>query len=134
MKTSREIEPVDRRNIDVNPSLDPVSRCIERVETVIREEMQTLRNGGKIDFEALNQRKSHVLLEVLRLSKSITSHSANQSGHQLRSLQKLLLENSDLLARRLRATEEITGIIVRNIRDSESDGTYSIRSSEPRRK
>lgn len=134
MKTSRAIESMDRHKTEIDESHDAFSRCIDRVETVIRDEMRTLRKGGRIDFEALNQRKAHVLLEFLRLSKSVTAKNAGQSSQRLRSLQKLLGENSDLLAVRLRATEEITGIIVRHIRDSESDGTYSIRSAETRRK
>lgn len=134
MEPSRHMDAMEPRSSEAERSLDALFRCVDRVEIVVREEMEILKKGGKIDFEALNQRKSHVLLELLRFSKSFKAQNAIQSAPRLKALQKLLGENADLLARRLRATEEITGLILGHIRDSESDGTYSIRSREARRR
>lgn len=104
---------------------DAFARCVDRLETIIRAETQILRRGGKIDFEALNLRKSHALLEFLRVSKSSTAQSAGRSAERVKTLQKLLADNAALLERRLQATDEVASLIVRHLRDSESDGTYS---------
>jgi hypothetical protein len=107
---------------------DALTRCIERLREIIESETRVLKQGGHVDFDALNQRKTHALLEFLQVSRTAPPQSAAEITDQVRSLQKLLSENAQLLERRLQATQEITNLIVHHIRESESDGTYSIRS------
>lgn len=114
--------------MELERSPDAFVRCLDRVETVIQDEMRILKKGGRIDFDALNQRKLHALLELLCASKGAAGQNTAYCETRLKSLQALLVENANFLARKLKATEEITEIIVQHIRDSESDGTYSIRS------
>ncbi len=109
-------------------SQDALRRCIDRLREIIESETRVLKQGGHVDFDALNQRKTHALLEFLQVSRTASPQSATQITDQVRSLQKLLSENAQLLERRLQATQEITNLIVHHIRESESDGTYSIRS------
>lgn len=114
--------------------IDAFSSCVDRAERVIRAEMETLKRGGKIDFDALNQKKSHALLELLRVSRGMTADMTPHASQRVNSLQKLLSDNTELLAKRLQATEELTRLIVQDIRESESDGTYSIRSPRARKR
>lgn len=134
MKAQGQIRVRDLGHTGKETPVDAFSSCIERVESVIRSEMEILKKGGKIDFDALNQKKSHALLELLRVMKGATAENASEAAMKLKSLQRLLSDNAELLARRLQATEELTSLIVRHIRDSESDGTYSIRSPRARQR
>ena len=113
---------------------DAFSRCIGRLEAIIVAETRIVKLGGKIDYETLNQRKSHALLEFVRVSRSAAPQDVRQSAARVRALQRLIAENAEILERRLQATEEITSLIVRHLRESESDGTYSIRSPRARQK
>jgi hypothetical protein len=134
MKAQGQIRARELGYIEQETPLDAFSSCIERVESVIRSEMEILKKGGKIDFDALNQKKSHALLELLRVMKGAPARSSPQAAQRVKNLQRLLSDNAELLARRLQATEELTSLIVRHIRDSESDGTYSIRSPRARQR
>lgn len=116
----------DARAVDA--SQDALTRCIDRLREIIELETRILKQGGHVDFDALNQRKTHALLEFLQVSRTAPAQSATQIGDRIQSLRKLLAENALLLERRLQATQEITDLIVHHIRESESDGTYSIRS------
>lgn len=109
-------------------SIDAFARCIDRLRDIIESETRILKQSGKVDFDALNHRKTHALLEFLQLSRTAPPQSMDLAADHIRALQKLLSENAQLLERRLQATQEITSLIVHHIRESESDGTYSIRS------
>lgn len=119
----------DRSGADaMDAAPDALARCIDRLRDIIESETRILKQAGHVDFDALNQRKTHALLEFLQVSRTAPPQSATQIGDRVQSLQKLLSENALLLERRLQATQEITNLIVHHIRESESDGTYSIRS------
>lgn len=107
---------------------DAFSRCISRLHEIIEAETLVLKEGKRLDFDALNQRKTHALLEFMQVSRTAPADSVAHAAGRIRDLQRLLAENSQLLERRLQATQEITNLIVHHIRESESDGTYSIRS------
>lgn len=113
---------------------DAFSRCIGRLQEIIEAETSVLKEGKKLDFDALNQRKTHALLEFMQVSRTASSEALNHAAARIRDLQRVLAENAQLLERRLQATQEITNLIVHHIRESESDGTYSIRSQGMRLK
>lgn len=115
-------------------SQDALTRCIDRLREIIEAETRILKQGGHVDFDALNQRKTHALLEFLQVSRTAPPQSASLVAERVQSLRRLLSENAQLLERRLQATQEITDLIVHHIRESESDGTYSVRSSGVTRK
>lgn len=128
MRTLRDSDESNQGSMEIGSSPDAFARCLDRVQAVIQDEMKILKKGERIDFDALNQRKLHALLELLCASKGAAGQNSVDCETRLKSLRTLLVENTDFLARRLKATEEITEIIVKHIRDSESDGTYSLRS------
>jgi len=109
-------------------SQDALTRCIDRLQDIIEAETRILKQGGPADFDALNQRKTHALLEFLKVSRTASPRAVTQAAMRIQTLKGLLSENAQLLERRLQATREITELIVRHLRESESDGTYSIRS------
>ncbi|WP_363346633.1 hypothetical protein [Methylocystis echinoides] len=120
----------DRRqpNESAGAPEDAFSLCIGRLQDIIRVETGVLKEGKRLDFDALNQRKTHALLEFLQVSRTAPPDAVRRASGRIRDLQRLLAENAQLLERRLQATQEITNLIVHHIRESESDGTYSIRS------
>jgi hypothetical protein len=113
---------------DADATHDALAHCIDRLRDIIDAETRILKQGGHVDFDALNQRKTHALLEFLQVSRAAPPQSVTQSADRIQALRKVLSENAQLLERRLQATQEITNLIVHHIRESESDGTYSIRS------
>jgi hypothetical protein len=110
------------------------SRCIGRLQQIIEAETLVLKEGRKPDFDALNQRKTHALLELIQVSRGAPPQSVGHAAERIGRLQRLLAENTQLLERRLQATQEIANLIVHHMRERESDGTYSIRSPGMRMK
>lgn len=127
--SSSESNDSDRiRSAGGEASQDAFISCVARLENIIESETRILKGGGKVDFDVLNQRKMHALLEFLQVSRNASSGSMTRAAERIKTLQKLLAENAELLDRLLQATQEITTLIVHHIRESESDGTYSMRS------
>jgi hypothetical protein len=110
----------------VAPS-QPFIRCVERLEGLIEAETRILKEGQRVDFEALNMRKTHALLEFTQVMKNASQESIAQARERVDNLQKLLFANTEALERHLQAMQEITMLIVESIREDESDGTYSIK-------
>lgn len=110
-------------------STEALMRCIKRLEDIIEAETLVLKNWGPADFDALNQRKTHALLEFLQVSRTASPKAIKHAAPRIQNLRGLLSENAQLLERRLQATQEITELIVSHLRQSDSDGTYSIRST-----
>ncbi len=109
-------------------SEDAFGRCIGRLKEIIEAETEVLKEGKGVDFDVLNQRKTHALLEFMQVYRTTAPMGARHAADRIKDLQRLLAENAQLLERRLQATQEITDLVVRHIRESDSDGTYSIRS------
>ncbi|MEK4035347.1 hypothetical protein WOC76_06890 [Methylocystis sp. IM3] len=127
-----KLQPTDDENEGL--SGDAFFRCIGRLKEIIEAETGVLKEGKGVDFEALNRRKLHALLEFMQVSRMAAPRAESLTTDRMRDLQSLLTENAQLLERRLQATQEITDLIVRHIRESGSDGTYSIRSQWARLK
>lgn len=102
--------------------------CIGRLASIIESETQMLKEGGRLEFDALNARKAHALLEFVLASRSARPGETALLGESVRRLQESLAENKELLETRLRATQEIAQLILAGIRTEESDGTYTVRS------
>jgi len=100
--------------------------CVERLEALIETETQILRGLQPIDFETLNLRKTHALMEFLQMSRNIPGGVSLQARERIQSLQKLLAVNAETLERHLRAMQEITALVVKSIQEDASDGTYSM--------
>lgn len=100
-------------------------RCIQRLEEMIETETGILKSGARIDFEALNLRKTHALLEFTRVARNLPPQTSAQAQIRLRALGERLAANTQVLEQHLLAMQEITSLIVDSIRNDESDGTYS---------
>lgn len=106
--------------------------CVDRLTRVIERESDALRSRANVDFEDFNVRKTHALLEFSRASRAYSAPRSSAIEAKIESLRSTLVENGKLLEHRLRAMREIAGIMICTIEMSESDGTYSTRSSAER--
>ena len=100
-----------------------ISDIAARLLHVIDEENRLLSEKGALSLEGLVQRKSQLLLELMRAQKSISPVSA-AGLEPLRKLKVALAANQKLLAMQVAAAQEITQTILEALRQGESDGTY----------
>ncbi|MCA6123810.1 flagellar biosynthesis protein FlgN [Bradyrhizobium sp. WSM 1704] len=108
-----------------------VLAAIRRLEIVIEEETQALRAGKKIDFDDFSARKSRSMLEFVRLMRT-QLHPGGEAeiAEELQKLRGKLERNRAVLEMHYDAVREVAEIIVRAIREAESDGTYSARTPQ----
>lgn len=107
---------------------DACLRAIERMEEVIGEETDALRQNRAIDLSDFNRRKSHGLLELTRSIRGL-EHNAEAREviePRLQPLRVKLAENGAVLRHHLEAVQGVAAILARTISDNESDGTYSV--------
>ncbi|WP_442754614.1 hypothetical protein ACNHKD_16720 [Methylocystis sp. JAN1] len=100
---------------------------IERLEAIVRAETNLLRQGGDLDFQTLNARKTHALVEFIQASKAVDASRDDDLAESVQRLRELLVANAEILDRLLQATQEIAMLTIASIRRDESDGTYSPR-------
>lgn len=102
-----------------------LSDIISRLLRAIEEENHMLAERQGQSLDALIQKKSQLLLELLRVQKTISPETLHPLSRQLlRTLREALEANKRLLAINLAAAKEITDTILEALRLSESDGTY----------
>lgn len=114
------------------PSEIAFIRCIDRLEETIETETRVLKSCARIDFEALNMRKTHALLEFTRVARNMPARPSEITRQRLAGLVQKLAANTEILEQHLLAMQEITDLIVTCVRNDHSDGTYS-RKGAPRR-
>ncbi|VIO80391.1 hypothetical protein CI41S_72570 [Bradyrhizobium ivorense] len=104
---------------------------IQRLEAVIEEETSALETGKKIDFDDFSARKSRSMLEFVRLMRArVYLGSEAEIAEEIRQLRDKLERNRAILERHYDAVREVATIIVRAIREAESDGTYARRAQD----
>jgi len=102
-----------------------LSDVVSRLLRVIEEENQMLSERRGPSLDALIQKKSQLLLELLRVQKTVNPDALHPVSRQLlKTLRTALEANRRLLAINLAAAKEITDTILEALRQSESDGTY----------
>lgn len=127
-ETTRALDTPDHSDAEnPNASGQAFARCIDRLQEIIEAETRILKAGGRIDYDSLNLRKTHAFLELLQLSKNAPPEKLACSAERIRTFHARLLENAEILEKRLRAVQGIAAIIVERIRAEESDGTYTVR-------
>jgi hypothetical protein len=100
-------------------------RALQRLESVVDEEVSALRTRKVVDFDQYSRAKNRGLLELVR-----TSRTAAEATHdpvvaaQIASLRAKLKQNYDMLRLHFEAVRAVSEIIGRAIRAAESDGTY----------
>ncbi|MCP3472664.1 flagellar biosynthesis protein FlgN [Bradyrhizobium sp. CCGUVB1N3] len=134
--------PVHLPDVRAEPSPAPVDpsksdevrgllAAIRRLESVIEEETLALQTGKKIDFDDFSTRKSRSMLEFVRLIRAQLHLGVEaEVTDEIQNLRRKLEKNRAVLEMHYDAVREVAEIIVRAIREAESDGTYSGRTSQ----
>ena len=100
--------------------------AIRRLENVVEEETVALETGMKIDFDDFSARKSRSMLEFVRLMRAqIYLGGEAEVREEVQRLRQKLERNRKILEMHYDAVREVATIIVRAIREAESDGTYA---------
>ena len=78
-------------------------------------------------FGELTRQKLQLLMQLNRAVQAPAQAGLPQPiEEKLRQAKRMLDENAAMLKRRMDAIREIAALISREIRDAESDGTYSV--------
>ena len=105
---------------------DAFFNTVDRLETLLDDEMDALKQRGGVDFSELTRRKRQGFLELNRLMRAFEGTIPSQDIiNRLASFRLKLDENGTALRFHLQAAQEITATIVRVMQDMDSDGTYS---------
>lgn len=101
-------------------------RAVERVEEVVGQETEALRQHRIDGLGDFNHRKSYGLLELTRAVRALGVEATQaETKARLHGLRLRLDENAETLRMHLSAVQEVSSVMARAIRDGESDGTYS---------
>lgn len=105
--------------------------AIRRLEGIVEEETIALTTGQKIDFDDFSARKSRSMLEFVRLMR-VRMHLGGEVEvtEQIQQLREKLERNRSVLEMHYDAVREVAGIIVKAIKEAESDGTYTGRAAQ----
>jgi flagellar biosynthesis/type III secretory pathway chaperone len=99
---------------------------IQRLQNVVEEETTALETGQKIDFDDFSTRKSRSMLEFVRLMRAWMHLGGEaQITEEIQKLRQKLERNRAVLEMHFEAVSQVSAIIVKAIREAESDGTYS---------
>ena len=99
---------------------------IQRLQQTLDAENEQIASGKRVDYEALNQRKSQGLLELTRLAPMVAGAEASKPlADALTALRAKLETNQRMLRIQLNAARKVADIIAKAIQDGQSDGTYS---------
>lgn len=105
--------------------------AIRRLESVVEEETVALATRKKIDFDDFSARKSRSMLEFVRLMRAqIHLGGEAQVTEEIQKLRQKLERNRAILEMHYGAVREVATIIIRAIKEAESDGTYSATGSQ----
>ena len=106
---------------------DAFFAVIERLEATLDAETATLRDRGSRDLALFTRQKRQGFLELNRIMRSLEQTIPSQDILTRLGQFKTRLEANDSMLRiHLSAVQDVTAIIVRVMRDQESDGTYSL--------
>lgn len=103
-----------------------IEGCLARLEQVLAEEKSALREPTAGALRSVNERKSAILLELDRASRTLGDSSVSpQLLEQISNARKLLQESLDGIKLHLTAINEIMRVIRQSVERSEADGTYT---------
>src|SRR6059058_1144595 len=108
--------------------------AIRRLESIVEEETVALATGKKIDFDEFSARKSRSMLEFVRLMRARMHLGGEvEITEEVQRLREKLERNRSILEMHYDAVREVATIIVKAIKDAESDGTYTGRAAQDRK-
>lgn len=102
-------------------------KVLNGLMAVLDVERQALETAERADFPGLTRQKLQLLMQLDRLSSVTRSAQVPAAiGEKLVETRRKLDENARILKHRMEAIREVAELISEDIRDAESDGTYSI--------
>jgi hypothetical protein len=108
------------------PNANLLRDVIGRLVTVIEEENQILAIRRDQPLDAVIQKKSQLLLELMRAQRSYSPEFIKAHFEKdIRRFKSLMDANQQLLSVHLAAAREISNAILDALRHNESDGTYA---------
>lgn len=125
MTSAPPLFATDRRFI-APEAYDAFVSVIARLEATLDEENAALGAQRHAGLAELTRQKRQGFLELDRILRSLDQTIPSQDIiARLADFRRKLAANETLLKRHLRAIQEVTDIIVKTMREHESDGTYS---------
>ncbi len=121
-RRSRSPEPAQ----PAAPAVSAITAALDRLEGLVDEESEALETRAPVDLDAINRRKSHSLLEITRLARSLPLSVDPGLRVRLSRLRDRLVANHRLLGLHLAAVREIADLMVGVLSEAESDGTYDM--------
>lgn len=111
----------------------PLGHAVARLEQLIEQETAALRHASIDDLRDFNNRKAQAFVELDRAMAPRPAVSPDMRA-RLAALRQKLDVNRRALKMHLDAVQEVAGMLADQIRNAESDGTYSygIRRNEAR--
>ncbi len=114
--------------IPMSPPARAALAVAERLETLLREEIRTLRGASIDTLKQMNHRKSQCLLEFSRAARSLGDEPAPPAlAARLDRLKGVVADNQATLSTHIVAVRDIAGLIAEAMQAHESDGTYADR-------
>jgi hypothetical protein len=105
--------------------------AIRRLAGIVEEETVALTTGQKIDFDDFSARKSRSMLEFVRLMRARMHLGGEvEITEEIQRLREKLERNRAILEMHYDAVREVASIIVKAVREAESDGTYTGRAAQ----
>lgn len=129
LSTRRPRQPTPAQ--PTTPAVSAIAAALDRLEGLVEEESEALEKRTPVDLDAINRRKSHSLLEITRLARSLPLSGDPTLSVRLSRLRDRLVDNHRLLGLHLAAVREIADLMVGVLSEAESDGTYAM--AGPRR-
>jgi hypothetical protein len=103
-----------------------LGNAVGRLELLIDQETASLRHATVSDLREFNNRKAQVLVELDRVvSANLGQPPSPAMKERLGALRDKLAVNRKTLKLHLDAVQEVASMLSDQIRDAESDGTYT---------
>lgn len=103
-----------------------LGQAVGRLEVLLDQEMAQLRHASVEDLRDFNNRKAQAFVELNRAVGGLAGQAPSADLRaRLSSLRQKLDVNRRTLKMHLDAVQEVAGMLADQIRDAESDGTYS---------
>lgn len=103
-----------------------LGQAVGRLEVLLDQEMAALRHASVEDLRDFNNRKAQAFVELNRAVGGLAGQAPSADLRaRLSSLRQKLDVNRRTLKMHLDAVQEVAGMLADQIRDAESDGTYS---------
>ena len=117
--------PDDRKFVS-SETYDAFFAVVGRLEAAVDAETRALASGRNPEVAELTRQKRQGLLELNRLMKAMERAIPSQDIiAKLAGFRRKLGENDAALRVHLQAVREVNALIVKVMREADSDGTYS---------